>query len=67
MVVRLLLSRTSYVMINHISAIAYVTMEHIAPIRSQKSAEEPPKIGQNGREASTLLCVGGCAARLSSS
>ena len=54
-------------MINRISAIAYVTMEHIAPIRSQKSAEEPPKIGQNGREASTLLCVGGCAARLSSS
>ena len=52
-----MLSRTSYVMSNHISATAHVTMEQIAPIRSQKSEEEPPKIGQNLRDAPTLLCV----------
>ena len=65
--VRLLLSRTSYVMINHISATARATMEQVAPIRSQKSLEEPPKIGQNRREDSILLCVDDCVARLSSS
>ena len=67
MVVGLLLSRTSYVMSNHISAIAHVTMEQVAPIQSEISEEVLPKIGQNLREASILLCVGGCAARLSSS
>ena len=67
MVVGLLLSRTSYVMSNHINAIAYVTMEQLAPIQSRKSVEEPPKIGQNRREASMLLCVDECAGRLSSS
>ena len=67
MVVGLLLSRTSYVMSNHISAIAHVTMEQVAPIQSKISEEVPPKIGQNLREASILLCVAGCAARFSSS
>ncbi len=66
MVVGFLLSHTFDVMINHISAIAHVTMEHIDPIRSQKSAEEPPKIGQNRCEASTLLCVDGYATQMSS-
>ena len=65
--VQLLLSRTSYVMINHISATACVTMEHVAPIQSEISEEVLPKIGQNLREASILLCVAGCAARLTSS
>ena len=64
MVIRLMLSRTSYVMINHISAIAHVTMEQVDPIQSKISEEVPPKIGQNLREASILLCVAGCAARL---
>ena len=67
MVVRLLLLRTSYVMINHISATAHAAMEQVAPIRSQKSVEEPPKIGQNRREAPILLCVDDCTGRLSSS
>ncbi len=67
MVVGLLLSRTSYVMSNHISAIAHVIMEQAALIQSKISVEVPPKIGQNLREASILLCVAGCAARLKSS
>ncbi len=67
MVVELLLSCTSYVMSNHISSIAHVTMEQVAPIQSKISEEVPPKIGENLPEASILLCVAGCAARLSSS
>ena len=57
MVVGLLLSSTAYDISIRINAIAHVTMEQLAPIQSRKSVEEPPKIGQNRREASILLCV----------